>query len=204
MAKQVRIRQIQNKDIQMMSAISKCGHIDIDHARSFIGGKNPDRRIGAWLTRGVIQATPYRNRNGEERIAYSLSEKGRDFTTKHMNIVNHQPTNSDKCKHDIGTAKVYMSLSLCERETYLSESVATKLLKEKLEDLKVANDPRYEEIYKMYRNHDISPTDAIYIRDGESTYTCLETITRNYTEQMILAKQNFAELMGYEMNMVRV
>lgn len=178
------------RDEKCLLSISFCGHISHDNAREFIA----EKRISNYIRDGLVTKEVFSKNNGEQLVGYKLTAEGRKFVEREYGFKEHQIAQS--LNHDLGIANIYFSLSQEERDTWKTETQIRNEFEERIEEIRLNDYERYEEINKLIEARQISIIDCSYIdkETGIENYT--EVITNSYGQAEIEAKERFIEIMN--------
>lgn len=193
-----KIKNLYNRDRLALTSISKCGHVREYELKNFIA----DKRINNYVKDNLVTREVFNKNNGEQLVAYKLTKEGKKLLEREWGVKNHY--NAQSINHDLGISNKYFSLTEEQRETWRTETELRQELEEKLQEMKISNYARYEEINKMLEEKLISTPDCSYeIETGIEEI--FEVITNSYSELDIQCKLNFIEIMNiksYEMERV--
>lgn len=123
--------------------------------------------------------------------AYKLTSKGRDYVKENLFI--KYPYTCQSFRHDLALSEEYFK-RFEDRVFWITE-------RQLLEEYKSRYQGSYSKSYELKENL-ASPCDAAIIKDGN--IEMIEVITRNYTEEQIASKQNFASSMDSDCLLIRV
>lgn len=193
-----KIKNFYNRDRLALTSISKCGHVRESELKNFIA----DKRISNYVKDNLVTREVFNKNNGEQLVAYKLTKQGKQLIEREWGVKNHY--NAQSINHDLGISNKYFSLTEEQRETWKTETELKQELEERLQEIKISNYERYEEINKMLEAKLISTPDCSYeIETGIEEI--FEVITNSYSEVDIQCKLNFIEIMNiksYEMERV--
>lgn len=193
-----KIKNFYNRDRLALISISKCGHVRKSELKNFIA----DKRINNYVKDNLVTREVFNKNNGEQLVAYKLTKQGKQLIEREWGVKNHY--NAQSINHDLGISNKYFSLTEEQRETWKTETELGQGLEERLQEIKISDYERYEEINKMLEEKLISTPDCSYeIETGFEEI--FEVITNSYSEVQIQSKLNFIEIMNiksYEMERV--
>ncbi|MGL4913980.1 MAG: hypothetical protein ACRC3Y_16280 [Romboutsia sp.] len=193
-----KIKNFYNRDRLALSSISKCGHVRESELKNFIA----DKRISNYLKDNLVTKEVFNKNNGEQLVAYKLTKEGKQLLEREWGVKNHY--NAQSINHDLGISNKYFSLTEDQRETWKTETELRQEFEEKLQEIKISDYERYEEINKMLEEKLISTPDCFYEIEA-GIEEIFEVITNSYSEIQIQSKINFIEIMdikSYEMERV--
>ncbi|MGL4991300.1 MAG: hypothetical protein ACRC57_09120 [Sarcina sp.] len=193
-----KIKNFYNRDRLALSSISKCGHIRESELKNFIA----DKRISNYVKDNLVIKEVFNKNNGEQLVAYKLTKEGKQLLEREWGVKNHY--NAQSINHDLGISNKYFSLTEDQRETWKTETELRQEFEEKLQEIKISDYERYEEINKMLEEKLISTPDCSYEIEA-GVEEIFEVITNSYSEIQIQSKINFIEIMdikSYEMERV--
>ena len=194
-----KIKNLYNRDRLALTSISKCGHVRESELKNFIA----DKRINNYLKDNLVTREVFNKNNGEQLVAYKLTKEGKKLLEREWGVKNHY--NAQSINHDLGISNKYFSLNEDKRETWKTETELRQEFEEKLQEIKIIDYERYEEINKMLEEKLISTPDGAYVDRETGIETYFEVITNSYGEEEIQAKERFVEIMNiksYEMERV--
>lgn len=111
-----------------------------------------------------------------------------------MGVKNHY--NAQLINHDLGISNKYFYLNEGQRESWKTETELRQEFEEKLQEIKIIDYDRYEEINKMLEEKLISTPDGDYMYKEIGVETYFEVITNSYGQEEIQAKERFVEIMN--------
>lgn len=146
----------------------------------------------------------------------SFSKRGRNFCGKHLGLKDmYSAPNS--LLHNLQLTCKFQTLTKEERDSVKTESQVRKELKAEILNFKKAEPLKYREIQIKYNNkfenfieiqekkHEFgSPSDFVYHSSATQTWHSYEVITKSYKEFDIVLKEFSAEILGYNLEMVKV
>lgn len=185
-----KIKKFYNRDRLALTTLSKIGFINEYHLKYFIA----DKRINSYLKDNLVTKEVFNKNTGEQLIAYKLTKQGKQLLEREWGVKNHY--NSQSVNHDLGISDKYFSLSEQERETWKTETELRQEFEEKLQEIKIIDYERYEEINKMLEEKLISTPDGAYVDKETGIETYFEVITNSYGQTEIEAKERFVEIMN--------
>ncbi|NMM64228.1 hypothetical protein HBE96_16505 [Clostridium sp. P21] len=191
------IAKFYNRDRLALTSLSKCGHCTNEQLKNYVA----DTRIKHYVYDGYVKKEVFNKNNGERLIGYKLTNEGRKLLENEWGVKSHYIAQS--IRHDIGIANKYFSLSQEQKETWKTETELRHEFIERLEEIKNEDYSRYEELYNMLEERQISIPDASYEIENEIE-VCYEVITNSYGQDEILAKENYIEIMNVKYETVRV
>ena len=197
MTKKKYIKNFMFRDKQALMSISRCGHVSHYELKNFIA----DSRIRNYCRDGLVEKEVFNTTQGERLIGYKLTKYGKDFIGKNYGFTGHQHAQS--IIHDLGISQKYFSLSETERETWRTETELRDQFQVELDRLRDSEVDRYDELYDMMKNREISMPDCSYTTTGGITIT-FEVITNSYGRTEIQAKEQYAEVMNTTIEYWRV
>ena len=148
-----KIKNLYNRDRLALTSISKCGHVRESELKNFIA----DKRINNYLKDNLVTREVFNKNNGEQLVAYKLTKEGKKLLEREWGVKNHY--NAQSINHDLGISNKYFSLNEDKRETWKTETELRQEFEEKLQEIKIIDYERYEEINKMLEEKLISTPD---------------------------------------------
>lgn len=178
------------RDEKALMSISRCGHVSHNNLKEFIA----EKRILNYIRDELVTKEVFSKNNGEQLVGYKLTAEGRKIVEREYGFKDHQIAQS--LNHDLGIANVYFSLSQEERDTWKTETQIRNEFEERVEEIRLNDYERYEEINKLIEERQISIIDCSYIdkETGIENYT--EVITNSYGQAEIESKERFIEIMN--------
>lgn len=192
------INKLTSKDHGMLRAFANVGYLTPTALKEKLD--IADRRVAGYERDGYIQKVIYLNKdskNGE--YAYRLTNKGKDLCSNKVGVESFYRSSS--VNHDNALASYYNNISLKEKESWGTESQAREQFREFLEQIKVKDYYKYEEIGQRWEQGLISPPDGFYTTE-QGTIMAIEVVTNSYGQVEIEAKQEFCSLMGMQYNQI--
>lgn len=184
-----KIKNFYNRDRLALTSISKCGHVKESQLKNFVA----DKRISNYVKDNLVTKEVFNKNNGEQLVSYKLTKEGKNLLEKEWGVKNHY--NAQSINHDLGISNKYFSLSDEQRETWKTETELRQAFEERLEEIKIENFVRYEEINKMLEDKLISTPDCLY-ENEIGIEVCFEVTTNSYGKVEIEAKENFVGIMN--------
>lgn len=185
------IKNFYNRDRLALTSISKCGYCTKEQLKIFIA----DKRLTNYERDSLVSKEVFNKNDGEQLVAYRLTNNGRRLIEKQWGVKNHYIAQS--ITHDLGISSKYFSLNEEQRETWKTETEIRQEFEQRLEELRYSDYERYGEVNKMLEDKLISVPDCAYrleIDRGIETY--FEVITNAYGQAEIEAKERFVEIMN--------
>lgn len=194
------IKNLYERDRDMFHLLNKCGNANHDQMKQ-IGLS--ERRIKDMCREGYLKKTYYsENKQSEKNTkAYMLSDKGKSLIEREYGFTNHNQATS--VKHNIDVANKYLSLSREERETVINEREVRDLFLEKLDEIRSQDEQRYQELYEQLEDNRISMPDIAYTT-VEGVQVAYETVTDNYGNQEIQAKEEACTILEMNLEINRI
>lgn len=184
-----KIKNFYNRDRLALTSISKCGHVRELELKNFIA----DKRIHNYVKDNLVTKEVFNKNNGEQLVAYKLTKQGKQLLEREWGVKKHY--NAQSITHDLGISNKYFLLTEAQRETWKTETELREEFEEKLQEIKISDYERYEEINKTLEEKLISTPDGGYISEtGIEIY--FEVITNSYGQTEIEAKEKFVEIMN--------
>lgn len=186
------IRNLYSRDEKAFTAFSKTGNLTKEHLNKL---DISDTRIKNYCRENYIEKVFYSVKNEtENRVAYRLTNAGREIASEKFALSNFNQSLS--VRHNIDVAEKYMSLSQEERETVLNEREVRELVQEQINSIEQQQErDRYQEMLDGGR---MSMPDMVY-KSETGTVIAYETITNNYGETEIRAKEETCEFLKIEL-----
>ncbi|MGV3076379.1 hypothetical protein ACEE21_14970 [Clostridium baratii] len=191
------IRNLYSRDEKAFTAFSKTGNLTKEHLNKL---DISDTRIKNYCRENYIEKVFYSVKNEtENRVAYRLTNTGREIASEKFALSNFNQSLS--VRHNIDVAEKYMSLSQEERETVLNEREVRELVQEQINSIEQQQErDRYQEMLDTGR---MSMPDMIY-KTEQGVVIAYETITNNYSEVEIRAKEETCEFLKIEIEMNKI
>jgi len=169
------IKQLKEADKNFLIGLAKCGHVREDDALKII----TKSRLYYYKREGLIEKVEYyHSKNGFK--GYKLKEKGKKLIIK--NIGYHGFQHRQQLYHDSIISNYYFNcLNEEERNSWISETEIKAILE--------------RDKYELDCNKKYSAVDGMYI-SREGMKTGFETVTRDYTKDIIKAKKNTCEFLN--------
>ncbi|MDI6220631.1 hypothetical protein KLJ98_15290 [Clostridioides difficile] len=178
------------RDEKALLSVSRCGHISHDNLKEYVA----EKRILNYERDGLITKEAFSKNNGEQLVGYKLTAEGRKFVEREYKFKEHQIAQS--LNHDLGIANIYFSLTQEERDTWKTETQIRQDFEERLEEIRLNDYERYEEINKLIEERQISIVDCSYVDRETQIENYNEIITNSYGQAEIEAKEKFIEIMN--------
>lgn len=178
------------RDEKALLAVSRCGHISHNNLKEYIA----EKRISNYQRDGLVTKEVFSKNNGEQLVGYKLTAEGRKFVEREYGFKEHQIAQS--LSHDLGIAKIYFSLTQEERDSWKTETQIRNEFEERIEEIRINDYDRYEEINKLIEEKQISVVDCSYVDKETGIENYVEVITNSYGQAEIEAKERFVEIMN--------
>lgn len=191
------VQKITSKDEKMLKAFRCCGYITRDMLREKLGVA--DRRVENYLRDGLIEKIGFVDKSQKVIETFRFTKAGESFLEKHLSLGNCY--RSCSIAHDIEVAKIYMTCSETERETWKTESELRDQFQEMLDAMRVEG--RYEEydrLQEYLEQNEISAIDGSYVSNEAGIEVSAEVITDSYGREEIEAKVSFCHIMNIQQN----
>lgn len=192
----------EEKDGRAFRALSRVGHCSQKQLKSC--GLTPTR-IKNYCLDGYVEKVKY-NLTTKGETAYKLTELGKQTCMEQFGCKALYHAQSPN--HDMDLANKYFSLTHEEQDTVKTETELRWELESKIEELKQEEETRQqaEEWERMLQEHKISAPDFAYTTTVEEREITIayETITSNYNQEQIVAKEVAAEILNYELEEQKV
>ncbi|MFY4781555.1 hypothetical protein ACOTVE_09085 [Campylobacter jejuni] len=178
----------------MLSAFRACGYIKHSQLREELNIANT--RIKNFVRDGYLEKCSYLNVHTHESFdVYRLSDDGRKFCNSQLNMTNFYRSSS--AEHDLHVSDRYFSLSVIERDSWRTEADLRDDLRERYPD-------RLDELQQMLEEKRISSSDGAYTEESSGSTLAVEIVTRNYNDQEVEAKQEFARELNVSLDIEKV
>lgn len=186
------IRNLYSRDEKAFTAFNKVGNLTKEHLNKL---DISDTRIKNYCRENYIEKVSYSVKNEtENRVAYRLTDEGKSVANEKFRLSNFNQSLS--VRHNIDVADKYFSLSQSERETVLNEREVRELVQEQINSIEQQQDrDRYQQMLDEGR---MSMPDMVY-KSETGTVIAYETITNNYNETEIRAKEETCEFLKIEL-----
>lgn len=193
MAKAEPITKLLNRDYPVLEAMRCVGHLTEKHLKEHLGIAH--NRIERYLASGWFKKDIHNQSDGSRIVSYTPTQKGFDLMREKLHYSDIYKPQS--VVHDVALADRYFSLSVEERNTWITETQQQRELKELYDQMK-QDDPNQAKEYQDY-----SACDGGYIND-QGEVCLIEIVTSTYTQAMIQAKHSCAAIYGSNYTEVRV
>lgn len=191
------IKNLYSRDEDVFRAFQKCGNLDKTQLNRL---DLTDTRIKNYCREGYLKKEPFDIKGQKENgIGYRLTDIGKQIGRDKFGLDNY--AQSQSVRHNLDVANKYLSLTEKERETALNERELRQVVQQRInaiEDLKERD--RYQE---MLDNGRLSMPDITYTTE-EGTTICYDTITNNYGETEIQAKEETCTFLKAEMELNKI
>lgn len=194
------IKNLYERDRDMFHLLNKCGNCN--HSQMKEIGLS-ERRIKDMCREGYLKKSYYsENKQSEKNIkAYMLSDKGKSLIEREYGFTNHNQSTS--VRHNIDVANKYLSLEKEERETIKNERELRDMFLQRLEEIREHDEQRYEQLYDQLEQGQISMPDIAYTT-VEGVQVAYETVTDNYGNQEIQAKEEACTILEINLEINRI
>ena len=184
------IKTINKKDRDLFHAMRSVCYVQKQHYEQLGIART---RMRNFEKDGYVEAVYYRNkRNKRHEVAYTLTEKGRELVTKHIDKDDFYSSTSPN--HDRKLADVYFSLDEETRQTWKTEvTLKRELTQEMYHD---------SNLLSLFQSEKISVTDGAY-QLSNGSYQLVEIYTENYRLHHRMAKELYAATVECEMSTYR-
>ncbi|MEK4715918.1 hypothetical protein [Sporosarcina sp. FSL K6-5500] len=178
------VKKLTTKDEEMLRAFRNCGRLSSKHLKSEL--TMADKRVLNFQRDGYLEHGRLLNpKTREMESVFQLTDKGRGLVDAQLNLSHFYKSVGGR--HDLAVADKYFSLNQEEQHSWRTEG-----------ELREVFQARLEELGGTYQAKEVSATDGAYVaRDGRTIL--FEVVTRNYGKAEIQAKENFATLLGLEL-----
>ncbi|RYI28285.1 hypothetical protein EVU96_13980 [Bacillus infantis] len=194
------ITQFFNRDKLAFTTLSKCGHLTTAQLKQC---GLTDSRIKNYIRDGLVEKVTFKQ--GKARTigeAYKLTKSGRELAERQWALRSHYHAQSPV--HDLAIANKYFSLPDHLRETWITETEARDLFQEHLNQMREKGQEETAKLYQdMLEKGVISCPDGLYTNEQGVT-VAFETITNNYGEEELQAKEAFVQVMGTQYETTRI
>lgn len=194
------ITQFFNRDKLAFTALSRCGHLGEAQLKQC---GLAESRIKNYIRDGLVEKIAFKQ--GKDRTtgeAYKLTKAGRELAENQWALRSHYHSQSPV--HDLAIANKYFSLPDYLRETWRSETEARELIQEHFNRMREQGEEETAKLYQdMLERGIISCPDGLYTNEQGVTVS-FETITNNYGEEELQAKEAFVQIMQTEYETTRI
>lgn len=177
------------RDEKALLSVSRCGYVSHNNLKEYIA----EKRILNYVRDGLVTKESFSKNNGEQLIGYKLTADGRKFVEREYGFKYHQIAQS--LNHDLGISNRYFSLSQEERDTWKTETQIRQEFEERLEEIRLNDYERYDEINKLIDDRKISIVDCSYVDKESGIENYVEIITNSYGQAEIESKERMVEIM---------
>lgn len=182
------IRIFKARDKDFTRCLSHAGYMRKSQALDM--GMNKSR-LNTYQSEGYVDKMyVYNTETKSPEECFFLTDKGRNLATNMMGIESFYRSNG--VKHDARLAEEYQKLSLEEQRSWLTEK-----------DLRQMYDDRMENLGVTVKDSSISPGDGAYVgSDGQ--LMIIEIVTDNYGKAEVQAKEDFAQALGAQIQLIKI
>lgn len=191
------------KDARFFKVLSIAGNIraedagKIDISASRLRNMEKDK-----LIEKVTYPSRY-NKSPKSNVSYALTKKGKDFVEKKYGISRCQ--NAHAAEHNCKVAEIICNLDKKEIETVQAEWQTRDQMQEVLEQMRQESDyDQYDYYMDLWKAGLISSVDVTYTSVKTGEMVCCEVVTNSYKDSDITAKEVCGEILGTEIEYVRV
>lgn len=194
-----KIKVLKAKDKDFVRGLSHCGRMTREQAEGI--GMNPTR-LHNFQKDGYVERTYSFDRSKREYVeSFYLTNKGRSFATAELGVESFYRSNGTN--HDIALVGEYQKLSLDEQRSWMTENELRDMFKERLQELRdEGQELRAMELEQKLQEGLISPSDGGYVT-SEGKIIVIEVVTKHYGPAEIQAKEEFAQVMGAELQQIK-
>lgn len=188
------IKVFNNRDKDAFNGFRNCGHLDHNHLKLF--GLS-DTKIKNLCRENLIQRCSYDIKgNRENGICYKLTDKGKELGTSKWGLTNYAQSVNSHARHNLDVANKFLSLDRAERDCCLNERDLRDMTQERINQLEEQRErDRYQEMLDQGK---MSMPDIAYV-SKEGTIVAYETITNNYGQEEIQAKEETCTFLEIEL-----
>lgn len=197
------------RDREVLTGIAKTGFFEKEDIMRFY--KTESRFESLLNGNKFIQETPCQN---EGKTVYTITTDGREFVKEKWGVTAYT---FKSYEHDNVLREEYLSCSREERYRTMSEPDFRNYVNEEVDRMRYSDDEeerrRGSEMSMKLMNGTYSLPDMAVIKDEDykgtdhrpalCEFTLTESVTRNYTEEQVEHKCNFANDSGATMNLIR-
>lgn len=180
------VKVITKNDQKMLKALSRVGYMEKEDMKTL--GLS-ERRIKNFERDCHIEKVHSVTREGTAYSSYRLTAKGKRLVTKHMDINAFYKSSS--MRHDLGLAKVYMSLDDKSRDNWITEGEFREMMYLKLDTY---DDHQRLKLQVDISEGNISPPDGGYY--SNEGIVIIEVVTDSYGHSEIASKELFSSYLG--------
>lgn len=194
------IPQFFQRDKLAFTALSRTGivrHEDLKQYCNLV-----DSRIKNYVRDGYAKQVMYKE-GSEVKVAYSLTNKGRELAEQQWNLRNHYHAQPKSPYHDLQLSAKYFSLSDQERGLVRTDTEARNLMLEKLREIE-RTDKELAKLYNdMLEQERIRVPDMLYTNE-KGVVVAYEVVTDSYGREEMIAHEAYVEIMGFEYQTTRI
>lgn len=187
------------RDRHSFFGFKNCGHLNHEQLKNL--GMS-DTRIKSYCRDGIFKKVAYdikgQVNNG---ICYKLSDEGKKYATTNWGFKKFAQNTNGHERHNLDVANKYMSLTQEERATVLNEREVRDLVQDRIWDIE--NKQERDQAQELLDQGTMSMPDIVYTTE-EGVTMAFETITNNYGEVDIVAKQETCTFIKAELELHKI
>lgn len=194
--KKIYIRKLTTKDEKMLRAFRNCGRLSEAHLKKSLG--MAAKRILNFQRDGYLDKATYLNlSNRKTELVYELTEKGKVFVESQLRLSHFYKSRSTQ--HDLSVADKYLSITPEEQESWKTESELRQASLSHI--INVGSESLQRKIDLEEKR--ISITDGAYTNKN-GIVIAVEVVTSHYKPAEIEAKMAFSNMMGYDLEIIKI
>lgn len=158
-------------------------------------------RVERLINNDYLEKVSYLDRNYNSDFVVRLSSKAMDILRKRFKFCYFYK--SVAFEHDLKLTEIYLSISDDEKDNWKNEKQLKSLFEKRLLDLRKQEISKYIRLKDLYNTNKISVIDALY-ENSYSKKIGIEVITKNYTDEVIEAKEKFSQIYNIELKKTKL
>jgi hypothetical protein len=196
------IRRLDKFDHVAMRMLAICGNT---RTEDLLATGITWNRIDNYARSGIITRVGYQQRRKQSMDqAWALTNKGRRFIFEEYSLESSSSLNS--IQHNITVAAMYANIlkkTNSESICFMGEPQLREVVEDRLQILKEKDYHLYLGWQDAYQSGEMSMPDVTYVSDNDK-WSCIEVVTKKYTEEQIDAKKRTAIFFGAELDIVKL
>ncbi|HHX61992.1 MAG TPA: hypothetical protein GX707_14985 [Epulopiscium sp.] len=192
------IQKLTTKDTKMLAAFANVGYLNKSMLKNELA--MAERRIKNFKKDNLIEKKDYYNKKTHNmEQAYRLTNKGKKLIQEELGTKYFYKSNSPQ--HDLALGKRYFEESEENRSNWITENEWRDNFQKAVENLKVADPDKWEEVTNKWNSGEISPPDGGY-KSATGT-VAIEVVTANYEPADRESKIEFANTLNIDLQIER-
>lgn len=196
------IRRLDKYDHAAMRMLAICGNA---RSEDLLATGITWNRIDNYARSGIITRVGYQQRRKQSMDqAWALTNKGRRFIFEEYSLECSSSLNS--IQHNITVAAMYANIlkkTNSESACFMGEPQLREVVEDTLQILQERDYHLYLRWQDAYQSGRMSMPDLTCVSDNDK-WTCIEVVTKKYTEEQIDAKKRTATFLGAELDIVKL